>query len=223
MRDQAASNTLASRRVTYRTCTARTFPLLLAAGKTLQGPHGRRHGLRVPGRRHEAPSSVRRRAADANRAALCVRSAAAAATSSAVHCGTCPSMFPVAGISTGTTYLGPAVTARSASRPSRRRLIRGPRNRGSTPAEVPADVVMADPPSGIARQCDCPGVLRSSGPRQPGAAAPRAPRRHGRAPRLCGRDAPVGGAERGPRVTVTLPQATGLSPASAWAVMVGAR
>ena len=52
---------------------------------------------------------------------------------------------------------GAAVTARSASRPSRRRVIREPRNRGSTLAELPADVVMASPPSGIARHCDCQG------------------------------------------------------------------
>src|SRR5262245_50568906 len=55
-------------------------------------------------------------------------------------------MFPVAGISTGASSRGAAVTARSANRSSRRRVIRGPRDCGSTLAELPTDVVMAGPP-----------------------------------------------------------------------------
>ena len=53
---------------------------------------------------------------------------------------------PVAGISTGTISLGPAVVARSAGWLSRSPVIRGPRDRGSLLTELPTDVVIASPP-----------------------------------------------------------------------------
>jgi hypothetical protein len=126
---------------------------------------------------------------------------AAAATSSGVPCGTCPSILPVAGISTGTGSLGPAVTARAASRPSMPRVTRGPRSPDPAPAEGCTDVVIASTPSGAGRdEPRSPGGLTVPGDVPPQRCGRG--RRYGRVPRLDGLQTPVGGAQGGAGVRI---------------------